>query len=111
YWVLQIRVPGIMYHARNMPGVVKEYIFVRLNNSDPFVFEVLLEPICFYQRFWMRVLNRMRSHRKKTFRLLSETSKGFYNLVSEGNRQAPPAMGRFRFPNAFSLATALSRRA
>jgi hypothetical protein len=105
---LEIGAPIDMHCARNMSGIVKKHIFVRLNDPDPFVFQVFLEPIRFYQRFRMRVLRRMRSHSSKNFTLLSQDGKGFYNLIADGSRQGdPPMIGRqFLCPSSSSLAAA-----
>src|SRR5213080_3535440 len=70
-----IGAPIDVHGAGNMPGVVKEDVFVRLDDSDALILEMLLEPIGFHQSFRMRVLRRMRSHKTTNFNPLSNQSK------------------------------------
>ena len=64
-----------MHRAGDMPGVVKQHVFVRLDDSDAIVLEMFLEPIGFHQSFRMCVLRGVCSHRTKSFNLLSNQSK------------------------------------
>src|SRR5437762_8413450 len=58
-----------------MPGVIEQNIFIRLDDPDALVPEMFLEPIGFYQRFGMRVLRRMRSHRTRKLSPLFDMGK------------------------------------
>src|SRR5215510_8529704 len=70
-----------MHGAGNVSGIVKEHIFIGLNNPDSVVFQMLLEPIGLHQCFRMRVLREFYSHKKRNFGRRLQTSKGFYNLI------------------------------
>jgi hypothetical protein len=63
--VLEIGPPIDVHRTRNMPSVVKQDVFVRLDDPDAIVFEMFLQPIGFHQRLWMRVLHRVRCHRNR----------------------------------------------
>src|SRR5207244_1916064 len=63
--VLKIGPPINVHRARNMPSVVKQDVFVRLDDPEAIVFEMFLEPIGFHQRLWMRVLRRVCCHRNR----------------------------------------------
>ena len=75
---MQIGAPIDVHRAGEMAGVVKQNILIRFDDADALVFEVFLQPIGFYQRLWVRVLRRMRSHKGKKFRLLFGASKRFF---------------------------------
>src|SRR5947207_14508724 len=62
HWVLEIGAPIDMHRARNMPGVVKQNIFIRLDDPDSIIFEMFLQLISLHQRFGMRLLGRMHSY-------------------------------------------------
>jgi len=59
----------------NMPGIIKKQVFVRLDDSNVFVVQMLLEPIGIDKGFWVRVLRGVRSHRTGKFRPLLEAGK------------------------------------
>src|SRR4030095_12295908 len=56
--------PVDMPRASNMAGIVKQHVFVRLDDPDPLVIEMFFQPIGLDQRFWMRVFSWLRSHRE-----------------------------------------------
>src|SRR6266487_2918478 len=74
--------PCRLQSRANMSGVIKQNIFIRLDDPDSFVLEMFLQPISFHQRLRMRVLRRMGSHRVRNFRLLLRWSKGIYNFIA-----------------------------
>jgi hypothetical protein len=86
--ILQIGTPIDMHCAGNVSGIVKEHVFVRFHDADPFVFKMLLEPIGLHQRFRMRVLGKLCSHTKRNFRRCPQPGKGFYNLIAD--KASPP---------------------
>src|SRR5206468_10584647 len=75
--VLEISTPIYVHRSGDMPCVIKQNILIRFDDADALVFEVFLQPIGFYQRLWVRVLRRMRSHKRKKFRQLFGASKRF----------------------------------
>ena len=54
--ILQIGPPIDVNGAGNVPGVVKQNVFVRFDDANAVVFEVLRQPVGVDQRFRMRVI-------------------------------------------------------
>src|SRR6266576_5382143 len=96
-----------------MSGVVKQNIFIRLDDPDSFVFEMFLQPISFHQRLRMRVLRSMGSHRTRNFTLLLQGSKGIYNFIAHtpaSNVHLATDVLEFRVAHSSRVLATVSRR-
>src|SRR6266516_2466745 len=96
-----------------MSGVVKQNIFVRLDDPDSFVFEMFLQPISFHQFLRMSVLRRMGSHRARNFRPLLRGSKGIYNFIAHApasNVHLASDVLEFRVAHSSRVLATVSRR-
>jgi hypothetical protein len=53
--IIKIFVPVNVHGAGNMAGIIKQYVFVALNNTDIGIVQMLGDPIRIYQCFWVGV--------------------------------------------------------